>query len=243
MNSRQVGGYGDTDYDAAVDETVKSRLGRFAKAEIKRIAPTLVYPKPVSGLQPQRLYAYLDALWQRREVEGAVVEIGCWMGGTAAIAYQMLARTGHRKRYVCVDTFSGFVQAQFDRDVEHGTPRSSRRIFSDTSRDIVARLLSHWDCSEIELIQADVGQLDAGILPEQIAVALVDVDLDIPVYEGLIRVLPRLAPGGIALVDDCPPSHSWAGARKGYERFVAEAGLPEEYFMDMGIVHVPGPAS
>lgn len=227
----------DADYHAAVDEPVKSRLGRLAKAEIKRLAPTLVYPKPVSGLQPQRLYAYLDALWQRREVEGAVVEVGCWMGGTAAIAYQMLVRTGHRKRYVCVDTFSGFVPTQFDRDVEHGTPRSSRRIFSDSSRDIVARLLRHWDCPEIELVQADIARLDSGALPERIAVALIDVDLDIPVYEGLGRVVPRLAPGGIALVDDCPPSHSWAGARKGYERFVAEAGAPEEYFMDMGIVH------
>jgi len=219
-----------------VDEPVKTRLGRLAKAEIKRIAPTLVYPKPVSGLQPQRLYAYLDALWQRREIEGAVVEIGCWMGGTAAIAYQMLVRTGYRKRYVCVDTFSGFVPVQFDRDVEHGTPPSSRRVFSDTSRDIVTRLLRHWECPEIELIQADVAELDAGALPERITVALIDVDLDIPVYEGLLRVVPRLVPDGIALVDDCPPSFSWAGARKGYQRFVAEAGLPEEYFMDMGIV-------
>ena len=55
--------------------------------------------------------------------------------------------------------------------------------------------------------------------------------------------MPRLAPGGIVLVDDCPPSHSWAGARKGYERFVTEAGLPEEYFMDMGIVHASRAAS
>ena len=61
--------------------------------------------------------------------------------------------------------------------------------------------------------------------------------LDIPVYEGLGRVCPRLVPGGIALVDDCPPKHSWAGARVGYERFVHEQRLPEEYFMDMGIVH------
>jgi O-methyltransferase len=223
-----------------VDEPVKSRLGRLAKDRIKRIAPTVVYPKPVSGLQPQRLYAYLDALWQRRDVDGAIVEVGCWMGGTAAIAYQMLVRTGHTKRYMCVDTFGGFVPEQFDRDVEHGTPRSSRRIFSDSSRETVSKLLRHWDCSEVELVQADIAELDAEALPERIAVALIDVDLDIPVYEGLRRVVPRLAPGGIALVDDCPPSHSWAGARKGYERFAAEAGLGEEYFMDMGIVHSLG---
>jgi SAM-dependent methyltransferase len=194
-------------------------------------------------LQPQRLYAYLDALWQRRDVEGAVVEIGCWNGGTAAIAHQMLEHTGHRKRYVCVDTFNGFVPAQFDRDVEHGTPSSARRDFTGTPRDVVARLLRHWECSEIELIEADVAKLDADALPDRIVVALVDVDLDIPVYEGLLRVVPRLVPGGIALVDDCFPSHTWAGARKGYERFVAEAGLPAEYFMGMGIVHVPLPGS
>jgi SAM-dependent methyltransferase len=208
----------------------------------KRIAPTLVYPKPVSGLQPQRLYAYLDALWQRRETEGAVVEIGCWIGGTAALAFELLRRTGHEKRYVCIDTFGGFVPSQFDRDIEHGTPPSSRRIFSDSSLAMVTRLLCHWDCQQVELVQADIAQLDPAALPTKIAVALVDVDLDIPVYEGLVRVVPRLAPGGIVLVDDCPPSHSWAGARIGYERFVRDNGLPEEYFMDMGIVRAPAVA-
>jgi len=216
---------------------VQSRLVRIAKAEIRRVAPTLIYPKPVSGLQPQRLYAYLDALWQRRDLDGAVVEIGCWIGGTAAMAFQMLTRTGYPKRYVCVDTFSGFVPEQFDRDIEHGTPPSSRRIFSDSSRRTVERLLSHWGCADVELIEADIAKLAESELPERIAVALIDVDLDIPVYEGLGRVCPRLVPGGIALVDDCPPKHSWAGARVGYERFVHEQRLPEEYFMDMGIVH------
>ena len=222
-----------------VEEPLRQRIARTAKAAAKRIAPALVYPKPVSGLQPQRLYAYLDALWQRRELDGAVVEIGCWIGGTAALGFELLRRTGNEKRYVCVDTFDGFVPSQFERDIEHGTPPSSRRTFSDSSRRMVTTLLLHWGCPEIELVQADVAQLDPEALPEKISVALVDVDLDIPVYEGLARVVPRLTPGGIALVDDCPPSFSWAGARIGYERFVRERRLPEEYFMDMGIVRGP----
>jgi O-methyltransferase len=72
-----------------------------------------------------------------------------------------------------------------------------------------------------------------------VAVCLIDVDLEIPTFEGLSRVLGRLAPVGVILIDDCDPAGDYIGALVGYRRFVRERNLPEEYFMTMGIVRSP----
>jgi O-methyltransferase len=212
------------------------RLRALTKRVLQRYAPTQLYRRPVSSLRPERLYAYLDALWKRRSLDGAVVEVGCYLGGTAAIAYQMLSRTGFEKTYVCVDTFGGFVDSQFERDVELGTPVNCRRHFADNSMEMVRRLLRYYGCERVELIQADVTRLSPERLPERISVGLIDVDLEVPVYEALSRVVPRLAPGGVVLVDDCGGADEYAGARSGYSRFVRERDLPEKYFMGMGVV-------
>lgn len=206
------------------------------KRVIKRVAATKLYPRPVTALAPERLYAYMDALWRARDLDGAVVEIGAWLGGTAALAYRMLRGTGHVKRYVCVDTFGGFVPEHFERDVEHGTAANRGNDFAANSKELVTRLLQHWGTPEVELVQGDIVTLDVARLPERIAVALVDVDLDVPVYEGLRRVYPRLLDGGTILVDDCSESEDWHGPRIAYKRFVEEHDLPERYFMGMGVV-------
>jgi SAM-dependent methyltransferase len=222
--------------EVEVDGRSDGRLRGLAKRVLLRYAPTQLYRRPVSSLKPERLYAYLDALWHRRGADGDVVEVGCYLGGTAAIAYQLLRRTGNTKRYVCVDTFGGFVDSQFARDVELGTPEHCRGHFAENSVELVRRLLRSYDCEEIELVQADVTRLPPERLPERIAVSLVDVDLEVPVYEALRRIVPRLSPGGIVLVDDCGSDDDYAGARSGYARFARENGVPERYFLGMGVV-------
>jgi O-methyltransferase len=207
-----------------------------AKRLVMRHAPTLLYRRPVSLLAPERFYAYLDALWQRRELEGAVVEVGAWLGGTATLAYRMLRNTGFAKRYVCVDTFGGFVPEQFERDLEHGTASNRNRDFAANSRETVERLLRSYGVGEIELVEGDIARIADERLPERVSVGLVDVDLEVPVYEGLRRLQPRLVAGGVLLVDDCPEGYNWPGARVGYKRFVDDRGLDEEYFMGMGLV-------
>lgn len=201
--------------------------------------PTLVHPRPVSALQPERLYAYLDALWQRRDLPGVALEVGCLYGGTSAYAYKMLARTGHTRRYICIDTFGGFVKEHFDRDRTHGTPERLREAFSNNSYAMVRRLLDHYGAQGVELVPGDITNMPDRDLPEKVAVCLLDVDLDIPTYEGLRRIAPRLVPGGIVLVDDCPESTDWVGARIGYRRFMEERGEEPKYFMGMGIFEKP----
>jgi hypothetical protein len=214
-----------------------TKLARAGFRELlRRYSPRLLYPVPTSSLQPERLYAYLDALWQRRHLDGAIVEVGCWLGGTSAIASKMLIRTGHPHRYLAIDTFNGFVSEQFAHDQMLGVPANDRAMFDQNSPEMVRRLLDHWDAPGVEIMQADIATLDSDRLPERIAVCLVDVDLEIPVYESLRRVFPRLESGGIILIDDCPDRTTWAGARIGYAKFIGEIEADEQYSMGMGVL-------
>jgi O-methyltransferase len=204
-----------------------------AKRTARSLLATRIYPRPVSELHPGGLYAYFDALWQRRELEGTVVEVGCWLGGTAALARRMMREADMGNPYVCIDTFGGFVPSQLAAEPSGSTGTTSS--FASNSPEIVGRLLRHWGAGDVTLVPGDIATLPETALPLKVAVALIDVDLKVPVYEGLRRLYPRLVEGGIALVDDCADPE-WPGAREGYEQFVAEAGLESEIFLGMGVV-------
>lgn len=190
------------------------------------------------GLMPERLYAWLDALRDIRDVPGDIVEIGCSVGGTAALSWSFLDRTGDRRRYVCIDTFSGFIPEQFDVDVASGTDPAKRTMFDGNSLNLARWVLAHHGAEAVELVQGDIMRLDPARMPSSIAAALVDVDLAEPVRAALERVWPRLSPGGIVLVDDCPEDTDWQ-ARRGYQEFCRTYEQPERYLFGMGVVTRP----
>ena len=60
----------------------------------------LLYRYPPFVLAPERLYPFMHHLIQTKDVPGAVVEIGCNLGGTAVIAklWRKLEGTHRRRR-------------------------------------------------------------------------------------------------------------------------------------------------
>jgi O-methyltransferase len=194
------------------------------------------------AIDPERYAIFLRALAHRRDEPGAIVEVGCFRGNTAAEAFRSLKRWGAERRYVCIDTFSGFVPEQFAEDKELGTEPAFRSQFSFNTRSSVERMFRRLGYDEIEVVQGDIVELSESSLPEEISVCLMDVDLAIPIHEGLKKIYPRLVPGGVIFVDDCEEEGQtdWAGARVGYKRFVEEAGLPERYDAGFGVIEAPG---
>ena len=193
------------------------------------------------NLNPERYAIFLRALAQRRDDPGAILEVGCFRGKTAADAFRSLKDWGAERRYVCIDTFSGFVPDQFDEDRELGTEASFSTQFSFNTRRSVERMFRRLGYDEIEVVEGDIVELPDSSLPEEISVCLMDVDLAIPIHEGLKKIYPRMVAGGVILVDDCEEQGQteWAGARVGYKRFVEEAGLPERYDGGFGVIEAP----
>lgn len=106
----------------------------------KALAPVL-YRRPPVGLREDKLYVYLDALYHTREVQGASLEIGCYLGGTAAVAHRFLEQVGAHRQYLCIDTFQGFVEEQFETDRADGTPPALARMFSVSDKSLVTSTL------------------------------------------------------------------------------------------------------
>jgi len=203
---------------------------------IRKLATPVTNRSPVSGLEPSRLYLYFDALHERRQLDGSVLEIGCHRCGTAAIAYRFLEQIGSPRRYVCVDTFGGFESQQFSHDEAGGVSSRHRSTFSDNSLRLASYLIKRYGTPEIQLVQADISTIAADELPDEIVVCLLDVDLEIPIIDGLNKVLPRLVDGGIILVDDCGDETVWAGARKGYVQWCTDNGHEPRFDYGFGIV-------
>lgn len=222
--------------------TKRARTGHRAQAirvGAKRLAKTLLRPLlyryPPIGLQPERLHVWLRTLIETAAVEGDVLEVGCSLGGTAAYASRMLRNLGVSKRYLCVDTFSGFVPDQFADDLARGNRAANRWLFADNSAALVRGILDQHGAHDVALLAGDISTVAESALPPRISAALLDVDLALPIYDGLRKLYPRLAPGGVIAVDDCPEGYDWQ-ARQGYERFCREAGLAPRYELGVGLV-------
>lgn len=210
------------------------------KRTLKHLLAPLIYRFPPVGLQPERLYMYLDAIWKTKDVPGALVEIGCSLGGTAAVANQMQKRLGMNKRYVCIDTFNGFVKEQIDADIALGTRADQADLFRDSDVGLVRKIVDRHGGSNIELVVGDIARVPESQIPDVVSCCLLDVDLQIPTYEGLKRIYPRLSPGGIIVVDDCEEldKKTWK-ARLGYNQYIEENGLPSDLQLNVGFIRKP----
>ena len=206
----------------------------------KKLFAPILYRYPPIGIQPAQLGIYIHEILMRRDIPGDIAEVGCSAGGTACLAAQVVSRFCPGKRYICFDTFSGFVAAQAQTDVTLGTPLSALARYSDNSAALVRKILDMHGRHEVELVEGDIATVDEAVLSQAYAVVLLDVDLSEPTYEALKRFYPRLSPGGVILIDDCvdEPEQRWR-ARQGFERFCAEQGLPVRMNFDFGMIEKP----
>lgn len=219
-----------------------SPLGQRLKRSLRYHLAPMVFRYPRLGLTVPRFYQYLRAIERTAGLRGAVVEVGAAYLGTTALAWRFLQEISapHAPRpYLAIDTFTGFVEEQFAEDRKRGTHASLRHAFSSNSLAIAQRLRSLYGIDEVTLVQGDIAALPANALPQTISVALVDVDLEVPVYAALHRLWDRLEPGGIILVDDCVADGTYPGAYSAYTRFVAEKGLAISICGGIGIVTSP----
>ena len=212
---------------------------KFLKAAARSALVPLIYRYPPVGLAPERLQYFLRTIIETEAVPGAIVEVGCNLAGTSIVAHKMATRLNIRKSYYCLDTFDGFIPDQFDIDVGLGTPTKLSSMFSGNSTALVRKILNFHDCSDIKLVQKDCTKIEASDFGgEKISVCLFDVDLSDPIRRGLHKLWPLMSPGGVILVDDCPPNSDWK-AKIGVDEFSRETGIPVEYKFGLGILSKP----
>jgi O-methyltransferase len=200
----------------------------------------LWYPRYQFLYFPRQLCFLADCLNRTSNVDGAIVEIGCAYGLTTTFLYEYMIDSGISKKYICIDTFSGFTPDDilFEQN-ERGKKHQYKWEFKHNNVEWFKDSLRRRHITDIEVIEGDICTLDIARLPEKVAFCLLDVDLYRPIKLGLERVYPLLSPGGMIVVDDCwsKPSHLWVngigeaydGAMQAYREFIAEHRLPENF--------------
>lgn len=203
----------------------------------KKLFAPILFRHLGPGIGPARLRLYLNAIYDTRAVPGAVVEIGCNVGGTAVMGRKLLRQIGSQRDYFCFDTFAGFVPEQFEQDARLGNELAKQQSFAANDISLVKKILKLHKAEDIELVQGDIVTLDARLIPAHISVCLLDVDLYEPTLVALKKIYPRLSPAGMILIDDCPldKQDGWQ-ARKAYAEFTQQIGLPERIEFGMGII-------
>jgi len=146
-------------------------------------------------------YDRLFTLWQAAKNAAPLglpaVEVGSFRGGSAALLARALGifADGPRELHV-VDTFEGHIDATFSAN----DSEEHRGKFRDTNYgDVLAFLTAY---PGVHVHQGNASTVIAGWPERRYALVHVDVDLYGPTLDCLEYFGPRLAPGGVLVMDD-----------------------------------------
>jgi predicted O-methyltransferase YrrM len=191
--------------------------------------------------RPSELSLLVTSLTETSGMSGPIFEIGCAAGHTTVYLNKHLDDLEDSRDYVCLDTFAGFTKD--DIAVEVGRGHDSNRyayLFRAYRKEWFDQTMVNNRVERVTSIQADVNTF-AFSPYEDISFCLIDVDLMRPVQQSLKEVFPRMAPGGIILVDDCRPSVKYDGALAAYLEFVNAHNFPVDIREGkVGVIKVAG---
>ncbi len=198
-------------------------------------------PYSIAGVP--RLLAVVDAVRYcvARDIPGAFAECGVWRGGAVLAMVLTLQALGERSREMYLyDTFEGMT-APTGADVSRLAPpaletwseavsnqrRAWPELFDPTvfNEDAVRTLLldTGYPPDRLHFVRGPVEQTLPAQAPTQLAVLRLDTDWYESTRHELKHLFPRLATGGVLMIDDY--GH-WEGARRAVDEYFAAEHPP-----------------
>ena len=191
---------------------------------------------PFTMTSPERIAALRQAVIHvcRHGIEGAIVECGVWRGGSMMAVARTLLEIGARRDLVLFDTFAGMTHPEsVDRDLS-GMPAAAALDHEDIATgatwavsplaDVQANLRSTgYPVERMRFVVGDVADTVPREAPERIAILRLDTDWYASTRHELEHLYPRLAAGGVLIIDDY--GH-WEGARRAVDEFLERTAAP-----------------
>jgi len=187
-----------------------------------------------------RLLALIDAVRHcvRREIPGALAECGVWRGGSVVAMALTLRELGAPDRDLYLyDTFDGMT-APTEHDTSALEPpalerweraaRDQTRAWNELFDPAVygegqvhdTLLTTGYPSDRVHLVRGPVEETLPAAAPDHLALLRLDTDW----YESTLHELyPRLAPGGVLIIDDY--GH-WEGCRRAVDEYFASQAPP-----------------
>lgn len=187
----------------------------------------------------------------RARVPGAVVELGCNAGHTSVWLASCLRDSGADRdgtdgdgpdrELVLFDSFEGLPAPSVEDTIPADADERRRPVAGLTEGDLAAteeQVVDRFTRYGLPVPRIVPGWFADTLhrhLPDPIALAYLDADFYTPTLAGLTAVWPRLAPGGLLVVDDyCDPARDprgWAGlpgVKRACDAFLAGLGVPSD---------------
>jgi O-methyltransferase len=190
---------------------------------------------PYTMTTPPRIYALVRAVEYvcARELPGALVECGVWRGGSMMAVALTLLRLGIIDRDLYLfDTFTGMT-APSERDVRQSGEQAADLLAAE-GRDADIWAIAPLDqvreavlgvgypAERIHFVEGPVEQTLPGEAPDAIALLRLDTDWYASTKHELVHLYPRLASGGVLILDDYG---YWQGARRAVDEYLSENEL------------------
>lgn len=185
-----------------------------------------------------RLYSLYQAIKyiEKHRIEGDVVECGVFKGASLMFASALLKSMGSVNRNIYLyDTFGDWPERD-ERDTVIGVENvTSKTIKTGERKDYHAGLgisldevrknvfQTGYPQNKFIFVKGKVEETIPGKLPEKIALLRLDTDWYESTYHELLHLFPRLASGGILILDDY--GH-WKGAKDATDRYFEENKVP-----------------
>ncbi|QDT03589.1 Mycinamicin III 3''-O-methyltransferase [Rubripirellula lacrimiformis] len=185
----------------------------------------------------ERIYGLCEAVRYISEtgIEGDIVECGVWRGGSMMAIAKMLEGSGttHRNLHL-FDTFEGMSEPT-DADVSVDGETAVEQLAAEDRSDAK----SVWCVASLQDVQSNmqktnypankvhyhVGKVEETIptaAPEKIALLRLDTDWYESTAHEMEHLFPRLADGGVLIIDDY--GH-WQGARRAVDDYFAKHNI------------------
>lgn len=198
------------------------------RALVERVRPyTMTSPERIQALQEAVRYI------ERHAIPGDVVECGVWRGGSMmAAALTLLEGEQKPTRHLhLLDTFEGMTDPTDEDRSMHG--ESAKELLAGTDRDYwlwcrspleevkKTMVATGYPEERIHYVKGPVEETLPAAAPEAIALLRLDTDWYESTRQELIHLWPRLARGGVMILDDY--GH-WEGARKAVDEYFEASG-------------------
>lgn len=191
--------------------------------------------KPFTMTSPERLFSLIQAVRYvvRAGVLGTFVECGVWRGGSMMAAALTLLLLGRRDvKLHLFDTYEGMT-APTAADVDITGAAAAERFTRARTQagsswchasleDVQANIASTgYELANVEFVKGRVEDTIPAAAPNAISILRLDTDWYESTRHELAHLFPRLAPGGVLIIDDY--GH-WQGSRRATDEYFESCG-------------------
>lgn len=193
--------------------------------------------EPFTMTSQERIYGLIEAVKYlvKNKIQGDIVECGVWKGGSMLAIAEILThmKNVHRDLFL-YDTFEG-MSAPSEHDVDFTNQKAAELLISNenkeenfvwaySSLDVVKQTMSYstYPQNKIHYVKGKVEETIPYTLPGNIALLRLDTDWYESTKHELVHLFPKLAIGGVLIIDDYG---FWKGARKAVDEYFLENNI------------------